>query len=86
MLDSGTADRVTFFNSGGNQMIGYYDKSQVVLELREKLEGKKQAELAAEMEITPQYLSDVLSGRRDPGPKILDYLGLKIGYVRSKED
>jgi hypothetical protein len=63
-------------------MIGHYDKSQVVLELRDKLEGRTQADLAAEIDCTPQYLSDVLSGRRDPGPKILDFLGLKVGYVR----
>lgn len=61
------------------------DKSHVVLELRDKLAGRTQADLAAEMEITPQYLSDVLSGRRDPGKKILDYLGLRVGYIRSEK-
>jgi hypothetical protein len=27
--------------------------------------------------VSPAYLSDVLSGRREPGPKILDVLGLE---------
>jgi transcriptional regulator with XRE-family HTH domain len=66
-------------------MIGYYDKGDIALQLRDKLEGRTQVDLAAEMEITPQYLSDVLSGRRDPGPKILEYLGLKVGYVRDEK-
>jgi transcriptional regulator with XRE-family HTH domain len=66
-------------------MIGHYDKGDVVLQLRDKLEGRTQADLAEEMSVTPQYLSDVLSGRRDPGPKILEYLGLKVGYVRDEK-
>jgi len=66
-------------------MIGYYDKGNIAAQLREKLEGRTQADLAAEMEITPQYLSDVLSGRRDPGKAILKYLGLKVGYVRDEK-
>ena len=66
-------------------MVGYYEKGDVVLLLRDKLNGRTQADLAAEMDITPQYLSDVLSGRRDPGPKILEYLGLKVGYVRDEK-
>lgn len=65
-------------------MKGHYTKGDVVEQLRDKLEGKTQIELAEKMEITPQYLSDVLSGRRDPGPKILDFLGLEVGYVRAE--
>jgi transcriptional regulator with XRE-family HTH domain len=66
-------------------MVGYYEKSDVVQELRNKLDGRTQADLAAEMEITPQYLSDLLSERRDPGKKVLAYLGLKVGYVRDEK-
>jgi transcriptional regulator with XRE-family HTH domain len=66
-------------------MIGHYDKSQVVLQLREKLEGCTQADLAKEIDCAPQYLNDVLGGRREPGPKILKYLGLKVGYVRDEK-
>lgn len=40
-----------------------------------------QKALAREWRISPQYLSDVLLGRRKPGPKILKRLGLKQGYV-----
>ena len=38
--------------------------------------------LAAEMQCSAAYLSDVLNGRRDPGPKILEYLGLERVLVR----
>lgn len=37
--------------------------------------------------LSPQYVSDVLNTRRDPGPKILAALGFvrRISYHRSKE-
>jgi DNA-binding transcriptional regulator YdaS (Cro superfamily) len=41
-----------------------------------------QVELAGEIGISPTYLSDVIHGRRDPGPAITDYLKIMkvIGY------
>lgn len=36
----------------------------------------KQIELARAIGVSPQYLSDVLHGRRAPGPAILRYLKL----------
>lgn len=33
--------------------------------------------LAVEMKVSHGYLCDVLAGKRDPGPSILDYLGLE---------
>ena len=33
--------------------------------------------LAEKMNISSQYLSDVLQGRRNPGPKIQKFLGVK---------
>jgi transcriptional regulator with XRE-family HTH domain len=42
-----------------------------------------QASLAAEIGISPQYLNDILKGRRDPGETVLRYLGLqkRVIYV-----
>jgi transcriptional regulator with XRE-family HTH domain len=46
-----------------------------------------QAALARELGITAVYLGDVLSGKREPGPKILDALGIRrvITYVKVGE-
>ena len=60
-----------------------YTKDDVIAELRKRAEGRTQADLAAEIPATPQYLSDVLSGRRDPGPRILEYLKLEVGYFQA---
>ena len=38
---------------------------------------RKQTELAAELDVTPQFLGDVFANRRDPGKKILSKLGLE---------
>ena len=45
--------------------------------LRQRLNGKTQRELAGELDISVQYLSDILNGRREPGPKILSALGIE---------
>ena len=42
-----------------------------------------QAALAKTMGVTPSYLSDVLQGRRAPGPAILKYLGLERSYTKA---
>lgn len=39
------------------------------------IEGSQVA-LAGKMKVAPSYLSDVINGRRDAGPAILEYLGL----------
>ena len=46
------------------------------LELSCRAAGSQQA-FAKAHGISPQYLSDVLRGRRDPGQKLLDAMGLK---------
>lgn len=43
---------------------------------RESNQLGSQAKLAQAIGITPSYLSDVLLGKREPGPKILAYLQL----------
>lgn len=52
-----------------------------VIQRLQKLKGSRtQKEFADSLHITQQYLSDVLKGRRDPGPRILKALGLRKGY------
>ena len=55
-----------------------------ISELRERVEGSSNAEVARELKISPQYLSDVLNDRKKPGDKILKALGLErlVVYVR----
>lgn len=40
-------------------------------------EGNSAGYWAKSNGISPQYVSDVLSGRREPGPKLLNSLGLE---------
>ena len=46
-------------------------------------QSDSQSDLAAEIGISPQYLNDILRGRRDPGETVLRYLGLqkRVIYV-----
>jgi transcriptional regulator with XRE-family HTH domain len=58
-----------------------------IVELLEKfLKAMSQKDLALKLEVTPQYLNDVLRGRREAGPKILKGLGLKkrVSYEKSE--
>ncbi len=54
-----------------------------LLRQRAKRIGSQQR-LAETLGVTPPYLSDVLGGRREPGPKILKALRLRrqVVYVR----
>jgi transcriptional regulator with XRE-family HTH domain len=45
--------------------------------LRQRINGRTQSAVAKELGIMPSYLSDVLKGRREPGPQVLDALGLE---------
>jgi transcriptional regulator with XRE-family HTH domain len=57
------------------------------IEVRELLLGKitesgmNQSEVAKKLDISPQYLNDVLRGNRKPSERILTYLGLKRDIV-----
>lgn len=44
--------------------------------LKSKIEGGSLREYAASIKCSPAYLSDILHGRRTPGPKVLKALGL----------
>jgi len=52
-------------------------KDQVIGILRKRQGERTAKELASELGITPQYLSDVFAGKRELGPSILDGLGLE---------
>ena len=53
-------------------------KADVVRRLKERTHAAgSQAALARELRITPAYLSQVLRGTREPGPKLLQALGLE---------
>ncbi len=57
-----------------------------LLELLRKRQGKRTAkEFAAEIGVSPQYLSDVYAERREVGPAILDALKIRKQVVYYEE-
>lgn len=50
----------------------------------ERLEGRTQREVAAELGVSCSYLNDYLHFRREPGPTMLEAMGLRrvARYVR----
>ena len=56
----------------------------VVELLRKRIEKESQAVVAKEINVSPQFLYDVLRGNRQPSDKILTYLGLKREIVKIK--
>jgi transcriptional regulator with XRE-family HTH domain len=57
-------------------------KPDQILNLLRKKKGDRTAkELAHELGVTQQYLSDVFAGRREPGPAIIAGLGLEKEVV-----
>lgn len=57
-----------------------------IIELREMVSRATQKAVADQLGFSQQYLSDVLHGRKEPGAKILDALGLErvITYRRKR--
>jgi hypothetical protein len=53
------------------------ENDDILKMLEIKLKSKTQTALAREMGIKISYLNDVIHGRTQPGPAILDYLGFK---------
>ncbi|MGC8537155.1 MAG: hypothetical protein ACP5QR_16830, partial [Rhizomicrobium sp.] len=49
--------------------------TKTVRALQTRLKTQSLRSLAREIPCSPSYLCDVLHGRRDPGPRILDFLG-----------
>lgn len=56
---------------------------ELISYLRRWSDDETQKEVAHKLIISPQYLNDVLCGRREPGKKLLDGLRLRreIRYV-----
>lgn len=52
-------------------------QTEVLELLRKKQGGRMQKELAEEIGISDAYLSDIFNERREPGDRILDWLGLE---------
>jgi transcriptional regulator with XRE-family HTH domain len=53
--------------------------------LRSLIDGRTQAEVAVELGVTTQYLSDILHNRREPGPTVLKALGLRKVVLYQRE-
>jgi len=56
------------------------DSNQIVVLLEKKKGDSTWKELAKTIGCSTAYLSDVINGRREPGPRILSYLGLEKSY------
>lgn len=53
-------------------------KEYIIELIRQEIRGgKTQAQVARSFKVSAQHISDILSGRRNPGPKVLAILGLK---------
>ena len=66
-------------------MAKYLTKADVISLLRRRIEeAGEQKALAEQFGISPQYLSDVLNDKREPGESILVGLGLKKVVVYQK--
>ena len=60
-------------------------KNEDVIELLKKhLKDRTQLDFARDLDISPQFLNDLLRGRRDPSEKILTYLGLRRAIIKVK--
>ena len=58
-----------------------YSSKDVIGLLRQRQGSRSQRELAKEIGIGEAYLSDLLRGRRDAGPIVLEYLGLRTAVI-----
>lgn len=56
-----------------------------IFELQTRVKASSQAQVAEEMDVSQQYISDVINRRKAPGKSILKALGLErsIVYVRA---
>lgn len=64
------------------------DKKQLMKYLRTEQGEQTQAAFAATLNCSTAYLSDIYAGRREPGPKVLEALGLKrhVTYKKWRKD
>ncbi len=69
------------------RVIVSFMNSEAILEIiNRRLETTSQRELAKELGVSPQYLHDVINGRRSVGTEIPKALGLEkhVEYKRAK--
>ena len=52
-------------------------QKQVVRRIAQLCREDNQSRVAEQMDVSPQYLSDILHGRREPGVSVLKALGLR---------
>jgi len=62
------------------------NREQLIAALRKRQGKRAQQDLAAELGISPSYLSDIYKGKREPGEQVLSKLGLErqVGYLPRK--
>jgi hypothetical protein len=62
-----------------------FTREDIVKILKGIIKTRSQKEFAEIIGISPQYLHDVINMRREPGKKILDYLGYEkvVMYKRA---
>jgi len=60
-------------------------KAEVVRMLKKQQGDLSQTDFAKIVGVSKQYLGDIYAGRRDPGPKVLNYLRLEAVYRFIKE-
>ncbi len=57
-----------------------------ITELRKIVEAEgSEYRAAKKLELTRQYVNDLLTGDRQPGPKLIDALGLEVRYFRKRK-
>lgn len=58
----------------------------LITQLQKRTAGGQQKAYAHELGVSPAYLNGVIKERIDPGPKLLDALGLerRVTYVEKK--
>ena len=61
-------------------------KESLIRELQKRVKAEGSAyKAAAALNSAPSHLSDVISGRREPGPKLLTALGLESVTIYRKK-
>ena len=58
-------------------MIVRLDMADPLKMLKARMAGRSLRSVAREIPCSAAYLSDIMLGKRTPGPRVLDYLGLK---------
>jgi predicted transcriptional regulator len=65
-----------------------YSCDQILQLLKDRQGDRTQSDLADDLGVSQQYLCDVFAGKRDPGTKILEALGMyrEWSYYLKRED